>query len=707
LQLVEHPVAVCHACCTSACHCHIREMRLHEHIEDLQYDTNCDVGAAISIRYATARDDGLGFRTIVDLERRSSSPSVNHIQSPQPQPNIQSPQPQPEPEPQRMGVVVQLMVAPIWAGVVFTVDPVETDHKTARGQLVINATPGLGDRLVAGAVTGESIVVQRDPSNDGGGDIDHPHRARAWEAAGREQSKPPTFPTKLVRRVVAAALRVEQLHNGQPQDIEWAIDQSGALYLLQTRPITATAAAAALLASTQNRGTSTQNRGTSTQNRGTSTQNRGTSSSGDSGGGSDGGDGNWGVGAGDQHRHQGTQPPPKRPDVLCNDATLPQCPEPLTALTWTSFRHVVEVALRTSYRAAGVDYNAAVALGNGQSGHARGFYELRGGRLFQNVSTLAALARLEFGAAADDVVASFASVPEHVVEQCFPPAERAKPPFFHRLTGAAAALGRLWRSPALCLRAEEALEGSVTWCRAEMAASAADRPSEPAAEPEPIEPMVRSLVQVLERFTAFATHYMAVQVSLKVCLGVTRKIVDKAFPASAPGSASSSSSSGGGGGGGGESGESGGGSGGDGGGGNAVTDSGAVLDPTEAFDAAAGPAPAVATASAVVAQLLANVGQVVTAQQTRDLQAIGQLVARSKDSSVRTFFGLDGDGDGSGAGASDSLGGGEGGGGGTNCDWGGWRDRLQCPEVLGRIEQFVADYGFRSTTNELEVCDVL
>src|SRR5690606_4283061 len=55
-----------------------------------------------------------------------------------------------------MAVLVQSMVAPAAAGVAFTANPVTGD----RGEVVINAVSGLGDRLAAGEVDGEQWSVR-------------------------------------------------------------------------------------------------------------------------------------------------------------------------------------------------------------------------------------------------------------------------------------------------------------------------------------------------------------------------------------------------------------------------------------------------------------------------------------------------------------------------------------------------------------------
>lgn len=112
-------------------------------------------------------------------------------------------------------VVVQAMIAADHAGVAFSADPVAG----RRDRVVISATRGLGDRLVAGEVDGSGWWLARPGlevvamTGDGEGLTD-----------------------QQVREVAELCLAAEAAFGG-PQDIEWAIADA-ALYLLQSRPIT-------------------------------------------------------------------------------------------------------------------------------------------------------------------------------------------------------------------------------------------------------------------------------------------------------------------------------------------------------------------------------------------------------------------------------------------------------------------------------------
>src|SRR4051794_8607994 len=136
----------------------------------------------------------------------------------------------------RIAVVVQRMVPAEHAGVMFTANPMTG----ARDEVVIDASSGLGEAVVAGLVTPDHYVVdargavrQRTPGRrevvirgvDGGG--------VAHTVGERVDPLPDGTVVELagLGRAVAA-------YFGRPQDIEWA-RAGGQVWLVQARPITA------------------------------------------------------------------------------------------------------------------------------------------------------------------------------------------------------------------------------------------------------------------------------------------------------------------------------------------------------------------------------------------------------------------------------------------------------------------------------------
>ncbi|MBS1673874.1 MAG: phosphoenolpyruvate synthase [Actinobacteria bacterium] len=131
-----------------------------------------------------------------------------------------------------LAVVVQAMVPAASAGVLFTADPVTG----RRHQAVLDAAPGLGEAVVSGAVDPDHFVID----SRSGRILD---RRRGGSPAGAAASSAGAAPGTAsiadaqVRALARLGDRIEQAF-GSPQDIEWAIDGDGRLWLTQSRPIT-------------------------------------------------------------------------------------------------------------------------------------------------------------------------------------------------------------------------------------------------------------------------------------------------------------------------------------------------------------------------------------------------------------------------------------------------------------------------------------
>ncbi|MBA3529363.1 MAG: phosphoenolpyruvate synthase, partial [Propionibacteriaceae bacterium] len=140
----------------------------------------------------------------------------------------------------RLAVVVQQMVESEVSGILFTANPLTGK----RHQAVLDASPGLGEAVVSGAVNPDHFVVdtatggivKRRPgdkrmavrSTPGGGTHQVESEARDAEYCLTDEQ---------VRSLSTLGARVEDYY-GAPQDIEWAIDPDGKTWLVQARPIT-------------------------------------------------------------------------------------------------------------------------------------------------------------------------------------------------------------------------------------------------------------------------------------------------------------------------------------------------------------------------------------------------------------------------------------------------------------------------------------
>ena len=129
-----------------------------------------------------------------------------------------------------MGVLVQRHVDPARGGVMFGVDPVTGDAR----HVVVEAVAGGPEKLVSGRVTAQHYVATR------GGRLVSLDRRPARSAVRSHHGRRLLGPAELLQ-LTRLARRTEQVF-GNPQDVEWAIEDDGTLLLLQSRPVTATAA---------------------------------------------------------------------------------------------------------------------------------------------------------------------------------------------------------------------------------------------------------------------------------------------------------------------------------------------------------------------------------------------------------------------------------------------------------------------------------
>jgi len=150
-----------------------------------------------------------------------------------------------------MAVVVQLMVRPRAAGVMFTRSPVSGD----RSVVAIEGTWGLGSALVSGDVTPDSFVISKITGEISGRRVGAKGRVHSCLPNGGGVTVEDT-PANLVSqpcltddeiRTLAETGRRVEAHYGAPQDIEWALLSGDAppaerIVLLQSRPETVWAA---------------------------------------------------------------------------------------------------------------------------------------------------------------------------------------------------------------------------------------------------------------------------------------------------------------------------------------------------------------------------------------------------------------------------------------------------------------------------------
>jgi pyruvate,water dikinase len=138
----------------------------------------------------------------------------------------------------QMAVVVQRMVFPQAAGILFTADPVTGNRKVA----TMEAGFGLGEALISGLVNADVYQVR-------GGEVvakavaakqlaihASPAGGTQEQAIEPERQEQPALTDAQVVRLAQLGGRIEA-HFGRPQDIEWCLVDDG-FQIVQSRPIT-------------------------------------------------------------------------------------------------------------------------------------------------------------------------------------------------------------------------------------------------------------------------------------------------------------------------------------------------------------------------------------------------------------------------------------------------------------------------------------
>ncbi|MDY3867870.1 MAG: PEP/pyruvate-binding domain-containing protein, partial [Pyramidobacter sp.] len=143
--------------------------------------------------------------------------------------------------------VVQKMVESEKSGVMFTANPVTSE----RGQIMINASWGLGEAVVSGSVTPDEYILEKESLTEldvviadkkimivdkdkGSGTV----TVNVADYLGPAAVSARCMSAAEVRRLAEAGKAIEALY-GAPMDIEWGQDRdTKELYILQARPVT-------------------------------------------------------------------------------------------------------------------------------------------------------------------------------------------------------------------------------------------------------------------------------------------------------------------------------------------------------------------------------------------------------------------------------------------------------------------------------------
>lgn len=140
----------------------------------------------------------------------------------------------------KMAVGCMLMVDPISSGVVYTAPTADR-----RNVLLISAAWGLGTSVVDGSVDTDQYVVEKTEGLAIKEEIIGTKESMsvAMAAGGTMKSQTPEemkdracLTASQIKELAALSMRIEQ-HYRKPQDIEWAADRNGKIFILQSRPL--------------------------------------------------------------------------------------------------------------------------------------------------------------------------------------------------------------------------------------------------------------------------------------------------------------------------------------------------------------------------------------------------------------------------------------------------------------------------------------
>lgn len=151
----------------------------------------------------------------------------------------------------KIATIVQKMISPKSAGVLFTANPITSDIS----EILIESNFGLGESLVSGQINPDQYIIQKilkkgkkvfkiinkrigkkkfatfSKETNGDSGIEQ-------KILSEQKSTESSLSDKIIIKLARIGSEIENIFGGKPQDIEWAIDQDDHIHLLQSRPIT-------------------------------------------------------------------------------------------------------------------------------------------------------------------------------------------------------------------------------------------------------------------------------------------------------------------------------------------------------------------------------------------------------------------------------------------------------------------------------------
>ncbi len=147
-----------------------------------------------------------------------------------------------------ISVAVQELIFSRSSGVMFTLEPVSGD----KDKIVINASWGLGEAVVSGQVTPDEYLIDKKDLNILEKNVVKKEKqivsdskgGTKWMKVPKELQEGQAITDEEIIRLAQYGLKIEN-HYKVPEDIEWAVDDRGRIFILQARPETIHGAGAA------------------------------------------------------------------------------------------------------------------------------------------------------------------------------------------------------------------------------------------------------------------------------------------------------------------------------------------------------------------------------------------------------------------------------------------------------------------------------
>lgn len=183
-------------------------------------------GTKLAIRSSAQGEDGSNqsfagiFETVLDVDAGNVDAVLKAINDVAQSVNSQKTASYAGDSERKMGIIIQEMIQPVFAGVAFT----DALAENGKNVLLIEFVKGLGDKLVSGRANSSRITI--------------PYTGQSLDTKNTRLFNGGDKEILPILSDLAKKLQDIKTKFAKPMDIEWAIDSRGKAWMLQARPIT-------------------------------------------------------------------------------------------------------------------------------------------------------------------------------------------------------------------------------------------------------------------------------------------------------------------------------------------------------------------------------------------------------------------------------------------------------------------------------------